>query len=59
MAVADVFDALLSDRPYRPAMELDRALEIIREGRETHFDPAVADLLLDHVDEMCSIRERG
>ncbi len=59
VAVADVFDALLSDRPYRPAMELDRTLEIIREGRGTHFDPAVVDMLLAHVDETCAIRERG
>lgn len=42
-AVADVLDALLSDRPYRPAMPVPDALGIIRSGRGTHFDPAVLD----------------
>ena len=56
VAVADVFDALLSDRVYRPAMPLERALEVMREGRGTHFDPAVDDALLDNLDEVLSVR---
>lgn len=46
VAVADVFDALLSDRPYRPAMTTAQAIEIVRDGRGTHFDPEVVDVLL-------------
>jgi putative two-component system response regulator len=46
VAIADVFDALTSDRVYRPAMTIDKALSILREGRGTHFDPALLDLLL-------------
>jgi PAS domain S-box-containing protein len=55
-AVADVFDALLSDRSYRPAMSVDEAVEIIKEGRGTHFDPQIVDALLEHIDEALRIR---
>lgn len=40
-AVADVFDALTHDRVYRPAFELDEALEELRKGRGSQFDPFV------------------
>ncbi len=56
-AVADVFDALLSDRCYRPALPIDEAVEAIREGRGTHFDPQVVDVLLDHLDETLTLRD--
>lgn len=39
-AVADVFDALTSDRPYKKAFDIETAMKIIREGDGTHFDPA-------------------
>ena len=55
-AVADVFDALLSDRAYRGAMSADEAVAIVSEGRGTHFDPQVLDLLLDNLDEILAIR---
>lgn len=55
-AVADVFDALLSDRSYRPAMAPDDALALIRGGRGTQFDPAVVDVLLANVDEIFALR---
>jgi PAS domain S-box-containing protein len=55
-AVADVFDALLSDRAYRPAMSADEAVEIVREGRGTHFDPQVVDVLLENVEEVLLLR---
>ncbi|MDF1521738.1 MAG: HD domain-containing protein, partial [Trueperaceae bacterium] len=44
--VADVFDALTNDRPYRAAWPLDRALAYVREERGRHFDPEVADAFL-------------
>jgi putative two-component system response regulator len=56
-AVADVFDALLSDRAYRPAMSVDKALELMREGRGTQFDPHVVDVLLENVSEILAFRE--
>lgn len=45
VAVADVFDALGSYRPYKPAFEPERCLEIMRQDRGRHFDPAVFDAL--------------
>jgi putative two-component system response regulator len=45
-AVADVFDALASKRPYKPAFPLDRCFGIMKEGRGTHFDPKVLDAFL-------------
>lgn len=52
VAIADVFDALTSDRPYRARLPLQRALEIMREGRGTHFDPVLLDCFLKHLDEV-------
>jgi PAS domain S-box-containing protein len=49
VAIADVFDALRSDRVYRPAMTIDRALTILRDGRGTHFDPVLLDQFLNNV----------
>ena len=53
-AVADVFDALLSDRPYRPALTLEKTVEILKEGGQ--FDPQIVDCLLEHLDEALSLR---
>lgn len=55
-AVADVFDALLSDRSYRPAMSVEEATEVILKGRETHFDPRIVDALLDNLEDALRIR---
>jgi PAS domain S-box-containing protein len=55
-ALADVFDALLSDRHYRPALTVGETVEIIREGRGRQFDPQIVDLLLDHLEEALSLR---
>jgi cyclic di-GMP phosphodiesterase len=55
-AVADVFDALLSDRPYRPAMSVADAAKTIAGERGTHFDPRIADALLDDLDEAVALR---
>src|SRR6185369_12553275 len=45
-AVADVFDALSSKRPYKPAFPLEKCLAILEEGRGQHFDPTVLDAFL-------------
>jgi PAS domain S-box-containing protein len=55
-AVADVFDALLSDRCYRPAMSVDETVKIIEEGRGTHFDPEIVDALIDGLEEVLQLR---
>jgi putative nucleotidyltransferase with HDIG domain len=46
-AVADVWDALTSDRAYRPGWEPNEALAHIQAGRGTHFHPRVVDLLME------------
>ncbi|WP_374261002.1 HD domain-containing phosphohydrolase [Zoogloea sp.] len=58
VAVADVFDALTSPRPYKPAWALDTAFDFIREGRGSHFDPACVDAFLDQIPDVLLIRER-
>lgn len=46
IALVDVYDALITRRVYREAMSQDAAIEIIVEGRGSHFDPAVVDAFL-------------
>ncbi|MDP2810715.1 MAG: two-component system response regulator [Rhodocyclaceae bacterium] len=55
MALADVFDALISPRVYKAPMSLDQAHEIIVEGRGVHFDPDVVDAFLAILDEFTAI----
>jgi putative two-component system response regulator len=56
VAIADVFDALTSARPYKKAWEFDAAWEFIRENRGSHFDPHCADTFLARRDEVLAIR---
>jgi putative two-component system response regulator len=51
MAIADVYDALISDRPYKKAFPHDLAVEIIKNDSGTHFDPALVELFLSVADE--------
>ena len=46
MAIADVYDALISKRVYKPAFSHETAMQIIRDGRGSHFDPDVLDAFL-------------
>ena len=46
MAIADVYDALISRRVYKEAMPHEQAVQIIAEGRGTHFDPDMVDAFL-------------
>jgi putative two-component system response regulator len=57
-AVADVFDAIVSRRVYKPAFPLDQALSIVRDGRETMFDPDVIDAFFENLDAVADIREQ-
>jgi HD-GYP domain-containing protein (c-di-GMP phosphodiesterase class II) len=47
VAVADVYDALVHERVYKPAIPESKATEIIREERGRHFDPQMTDCCLD------------
>jgi len=55
VAVADVFDALRSKRPYKPPLSVEQTVAIIRAGRGTHFDPQVVDALMDNLDGVLKI----
>jgi putative two-component system response regulator len=55
MAVADVYDALISKRVYKPAFPHAKAIDMIVEGRGTHFDPDIADALLSVAGEFLAI----
>ncbi len=57
-AVADVFDALGSERVYKKAWELDRILELFKEQSGKHFDPKIVTLFLDNLDRFTAIRDR-
>lgn len=56
-ALADVFDALSSDRIYRSAWPFEQVLDYIREQRGHHFDPELVDILFNHLDEFIKIRD--
>ena len=58
VAVADVFDALTSERPYKKAWELDRAVQHIKKFSGSHFDPVCVDAFLSQWDEVLKIRDR-
>jgi len=51
-ALVDVWDALKSDRPYRPAWSNDRALEYIRDSAGSHFDPEVVPVFLNLIEQI-------
>lgn len=57
-AVADVFDALTSERPYKKAWDDERAVALLREGAGQHFDPACIDAFLANWDAVLDIRDR-
>lgn len=52
VAIADVFDALTSERPYKAPFPLEKALAIIKEGQGNHFDPQVVDAFFAIEDEI-------
>jgi putative two-component system response regulator len=55
MAVADVYDALISKRVYKPAFTHEQALDVMRKGRGSHFDPDVLDAFFDIESEFARI----
>jgi putative two-component system response regulator len=56
-AVADVFDALTTERPYKSAWSVDEAFASLKEGRGTHFDPQCVDAFLKSRSEIMLIRK--
>jgi putative two-component system response regulator len=58
MAVADVYDALISRRVYKPAFTHERAVELISEGRGQHFDPDITDAFMEIREELRTIAKK-
>lgn len=57
--LADVYDALISDRPYREAMEKEEIITYMLSERGTYFDPELLDSFLEDIDDLTSYREMG
>lgn len=57
VAVADVFDALGSDRCYKKAWPMDKIIDLFREERGQHFEPRLVDGLLNNLDKVVAIRD--
>lgn len=57
VAVADVFDALSSARPYKEAFPLEKCLSILRDGEGKHFDPRILSAFFNRIDEIVQIRD--
>jgi len=58
VSVIDVFDALLSKRPYKEAFSLDKTIQIIKEHSGSHFHPDVIKIFINNLDEIIEIRTR-
>jgi len=56
-AIADVFDALGSDRCYKQAWDLEKILNLFKEERGKHFDPILVDLLFENLEQFLKIRD--
>ena len=56
-ALADVFDALASDRCYKPAWPMEKVLDLLKEEKGQHFEPKLVDLLLDNLQDFIATRD--
>ena len=57
MAVADVFDALVSERVYKPAFSFEKAVEIIKEGSGTQFDPKCVEVFIKELPQIRAVQK--
>ncbi len=58
VAIADVYDALTSPRPYKEAWDAERALDYLQEQAGSHFDPALVSLFVAHIAEIEELRQQ-
>lgn len=58
VAISDVFDAMTSDRVYRPAFTVEQAVDIMKKGRGSHFDPQLFDIFINNLDNFLDIKEK-
>jgi len=57
-ALADVFDALVTSRPYKEAWHVEKALDLIRSEVGEHFDPRLVQAFLDGLDDILAVRDK-
>lgn len=57
-SIADVFDALTSERPYKPAWSVEKAMDYMKELSGKHFDPELLNLFFDNLPEIVIIKEK-
>lgn len=57
-AIADVFDALTSERVYKKAWSLEEVLKLFNEEKGKHFDPNLIDIFINNLDEILEIKEK-
>ena len=58
VAIADVFDALTSVRPYKEAWSVDEAIQLLKDESGLHFDPTLVSLFIDSLDEILAIKRQ-
>jgi len=58
VAVADVFDALIQKRVYKPAWPVDQVLQHMQSAAGSHLDPYYVNILIDNVDKALEINSR-
>ena len=58
VSIADAFDALTTQRVYKPAFEISHAIELMRKHRGAHFDPELLDLFIASTDELTQIHDQ-
>lgn len=57
VAIADVFDALTSERPYKQAWPVEKAVALLEEEAGSHFDPNLVPIFIDQLDQLLEIKE--
>jgi hypothetical protein len=58
VAIADVFDALTSERPYKKVWTVEQATDLITDGAGKHFDPTLVPLFLERLPDVLEVKER-
>ncbi|NOH98373.1 two-component system response regulator [Vibrio sp. 99-70-13A1] len=57
-AIADVFDALTSERPYKQAWSIEKAVSLLEEEKGQHFDPSLVDLFIENLPQILELKAR-
>jgi len=57
VAICDVFDAMTSDRVYRPAFSIEQSLDIMKKGESSHFDPVLFRIFINNFTDILKIKE--